>query len=248
MPFVWVKACRVRCGGAGLACRPGKEQVLLDAVMATLRGDGSVLMPIDTGRWWVEAQPGSAATAGSCLADGWEASVLGMPCWPVAPPGLTVCVLASLPAPPAAGRLLELVLLLERHWAEHRLTYPLVLLSAMAFRQAALQAHSQRLCGRPQDAPRFAATPCQRLAAAPPRRLLRHLRRPGLPVPRHQLLLYCSSRPYHPQHPGVCQEPAGVDERGADPQPGPRPGQPFQHAVGALAVVFACLGWLGFCC
>jgi hypothetical protein len=35
----------------------------------------------------------------------------------------------------AAGRLLELVLLLERHWAEHRLTYPLVLLSAMAYRQ-----------------------------------------------------------------------------------------------------------------
>ncbi len=38
---------------------------------------------------------------------------------------------------PAAGRLLELVLLLERHWSEHRLTYPLVLLSAMAYRQAA---------------------------------------------------------------------------------------------------------------
>jgi hypothetical protein len=30
-------------------CRPTKERYLLDAVMATLRGDGSVLMPIDTG-------------------------------------------------------------------------------------------------------------------------------------------------------------------------------------------------------
>lgn len=37
---------------------------------------------------------------------------------------------------PTAGRLLELVLLLERHWVEHRLTYPLVLLSAMAYRWA----------------------------------------------------------------------------------------------------------------
>ena len=46
--------------------------------------------------------------------------------------------MAALPAlnspTPAAGRLLELVLVLERHWAEHRLTYPLVLLSAMAYR------------------------------------------------------------------------------------------------------------------
>lgn len=60
--------------------RPNKEQELLAAIMATLRGDGSVLIPIDT-----------------------------------------------------AGRLLELVLLLERYWSEHRLTYPLVLLSAMAY-------------------------------------------------------------------------------------------------------------------
>ncbi|PSC73960.1 cleavage and polyadenylation specificity factor subunit 2 [Micractinium conductrix] len=57
-----------------------KEKDLLEAVMTTLRGDGSVLLPIDT-----------------------------------------------------AGRLLELVLLLEKHWSEHRLTYPLVLLSAMAY-------------------------------------------------------------------------------------------------------------------
>lgn len=31
------------------SCRPNREKELLDAVMATLRGDGSVLMPIDTG-------------------------------------------------------------------------------------------------------------------------------------------------------------------------------------------------------
>ena len=30
-------------------CRPGKDAELLDAVMATLRGDGNVLLPIDTG-------------------------------------------------------------------------------------------------------------------------------------------------------------------------------------------------------
>lgn len=38
---------------AGLprACRPHKEKELLDAVMAALRGDGSVLLPIDTGGW-----------------------------------------------------------------------------------------------------------------------------------------------------------------------------------------------------
>lgn len=32
-----------------LFCRPNKEQELLAAIMATLRGDGSVLIPIDTG-------------------------------------------------------------------------------------------------------------------------------------------------------------------------------------------------------
>lgn len=33
----------------------------------------------------------------------------------------------------AAGRLLELVLLLEEHWDKQKLTYPLVLLSPMAY-------------------------------------------------------------------------------------------------------------------
>lgn len=33
----------------------------------------------------------------------------------------------------AAGRLLELVLLLEDHWDKQKLTYPLVLLSPMAY-------------------------------------------------------------------------------------------------------------------
>ena len=51
-------------------------------MLSTLRGDGNVLLPVDT-----------------------------------------------------AGRVLELVLLLEGHWAEHRLTYPLVLLSPMAVSQ-----------------------------------------------------------------------------------------------------------------
>lgn len=64
---------------------------------------------------------------------GWAAAVVSaclVPCPPDTPH-------SDQPVPPAAGRLLELVLLLERHWAEHRLTYPLVLLSAMAYRQGA---------------------------------------------------------------------------------------------------------------
>lgn len=53
---------------------------LLDAVMATLRKDGSVLMPIDT-----------------------------------------------------AGRVLEIMLVLEKHWAVNRLSYPLALLTPVAY-------------------------------------------------------------------------------------------------------------------
>eukprot|EP00887_Chlorella_sp_A99_P003905 scaffold11.g3905.t1 len=75
-----------RGGGGGPPAPPPTvlNQQLLDAVMATLRGDGNVLIPID------------AAGEGR-------------------------------------GRILELILLLERHWAEHRLTYPLVFLSPMAY-------------------------------------------------------------------------------------------------------------------
>lgn len=73
--------------------RPGRE--FLDAVLSTLRGDGSVLVPVDT-----------------------------------------------------AGRVLELVLLLERAWADARLTYPLVLLSPMVRGGWLLESHTPPL-GRP---------------------------------------------------------------------------------------------------
>ena len=53
---------------------------LLDAVMAILRNDGSILMPVDT-----------------------------------------------------AGRVLELMLVLEKHWAMNRLSYPLALLTPVAY-------------------------------------------------------------------------------------------------------------------
>ena len=53
---------------------------LLDSIMATLRNDGSILMPVDT-----------------------------------------------------AGRVLELMLMLEKHWAVNRLSYPLALLSPVAY-------------------------------------------------------------------------------------------------------------------
>lgn len=57
-----------------------KGPKLLDAVMAALRNDGSILMPVDT-----------------------------------------------------AGRVLEVMLLLEKHWAVNRLSYPLALLSPVAY-------------------------------------------------------------------------------------------------------------------
>ena len=53
---------------------------MLETIMATLRNDGSVLMPVDT-----------------------------------------------------AGRILELLLLLEKHWAQNRLSYPLAMLTPVAY-------------------------------------------------------------------------------------------------------------------
>ncbi len=53
---------------------------MLDSIMAALRNDGSVLMPVDT-----------------------------------------------------AGRVLEVMLLLEKHWSMNRLSYPLTLLSPVAY-------------------------------------------------------------------------------------------------------------------
>lgn len=57
-----------------------RDAKMLDIVMATLRNDGSVLMPVDT-----------------------------------------------------AGRVLELMLLLEKHWAQNRLSYTLALLAPVAY-------------------------------------------------------------------------------------------------------------------
>ena len=103
----------------------------------------------------------------------------------------------------AAGRLLELVLLLERHWVEHRLTYPLVLLSAMAYRHACNLISSAALqpaaCSVQQAAAADSAC-AARSGHAPP------TQPPACPLP-------APPAPHHPlQHPRVCQEPGGVDE------------------------------------
>ena len=70
----------VLCSGQQQFQEKPRGPKLLDAVMATLRNDGSVLMPVDT-----------------------------------------------------AGRVLEIMLLLEKHWAVHRLSYPIALLSPVAY-------------------------------------------------------------------------------------------------------------------
>ena len=68
------------CSGQQQFVEKPRGPKLLDAVMATLRNDGSILMPVDT-----------------------------------------------------AGRVLEVMLLLEKHWAGARLSYPLALLSPVAY-------------------------------------------------------------------------------------------------------------------
>ena len=100
----------------------------------------------------------------------------------------------------AAGRLLELVLLLERHWVEHRLTYPLVLLSAMAYRHAPTLVASSGI----------AACSLQQAAAAiwhahvSPAQGMPRLSRP-LPVPR--LSHPPPTPPTYSTHPPACLSP-----------------------------------------
>jgi cleavage and polyadenylation specificity factor subunit 2 len=65
--------------GRAPADRERCERALVDSCLAALRGDGSVLIPVDAG-----------------------------------------------------GRVLEIALVLERHWAEHKLTYPVALVGPMA--------------------------------------------------------------------------------------------------------------------
>ena len=72
--------CFCPCSGQQQFVEKPKGPKLLDAVMAALRNDGSILMPVDT-----------------------------------------------------AGRVLEVMLLLEKHWAVNRLSYPLALLSPVAY-------------------------------------------------------------------------------------------------------------------
>ena len=72
--------CCLVCSGQQQFLEKPRAPKLLDAVMATLRNDGSILMPIDT-----------------------------------------------------AGRVLEIMLVLEKHWAVNRLSYPLALLTPVAY-------------------------------------------------------------------------------------------------------------------
>ena len=72
--------CSCVCSGQQQFLEKPRGPKLLDAVMATLRNDGSILMPIDT-----------------------------------------------------AGRVLEIMLVLEKHWAMNRLSYPLALLTPVAY-------------------------------------------------------------------------------------------------------------------
>ena len=72
--------CLCPCSGQQQFVEKPKGPKLLDSVMAALRNDGSILMPVDT-----------------------------------------------------AGRVLEVMLLLEKHWAVNRLSYPLALLSPVAY-------------------------------------------------------------------------------------------------------------------
>lgn len=71
---------RVFCSGQPQFAERPRGPKLLDSIMAALRRDGSILMPVDT-----------------------------------------------------AGRVLEIMLLLEKHWAVNRLSYPLALLSPVAY-------------------------------------------------------------------------------------------------------------------
>ena len=70
----------VPCSGQPQFVEKPRGPKLLDSIMAALRKDGSILMPVDT-----------------------------------------------------AGRVLEIMLLLEKHWAVNRLSYPLALLSPVAY-------------------------------------------------------------------------------------------------------------------
>ena len=79
MTHALTAVCLFCSGQPQFAERP-RGPKLLDSIMAALRKDGSVLMPVDT-----------------------------------------------------AGRVLEIMLLLEKHWAVNRLSYPLALLSPVAY-------------------------------------------------------------------------------------------------------------------